>query len=87
LLLRFLHHRFTRTDPAGWIYVALHNADSFEQFSHMLFAHDLNVLLYSPPRSFSYTIANLLLHKHPDLFGDIGPRGQLRDSFTDESAF
>lgn len=82
----FLHHGFTRTDPGGRIDVALDNADALEQFAHMLFAHDLDVLLYCSSGSFPDAIPDLLFHKDSDLFGHICSSRQLRDPFTDQSA-
>lgn len=81
-----LHHCLARTGPGGCIYTAFDNANAFEQFAHVLFSHNLDILFYRSSGSFSYAIADLLFHKDPNLFGYIGPSSQFRDAFTYDPA-
>ena len=67
--------------------MAFHDSDTVQIFLHDFFPHDLNVLLGLTTGAFTQAIGGMLLHQHPDLFGDISSGGELGDTLADECAF
>ncbi len=70
----------------GFVDPAIHDFHALQIFLDDFFARDLDILLGVMAGPFADAVDHMLFDQDPDLFGQVGPCGELRHPLADDRA-